>query len=88
MPLIHAPLVRGVSRRVIEIPHPQSPCFARAVFYLKPDIPDIPLSSLRREAEGLLADYAKSRRRQIPGVIWFLLGAAASAAVCRVFMGG
>ena len=88
MPLIHAPLVRGVSRRVIEIPHLQSPCFARAVFYLKPDIPDIPLSSLRREAEGLLADYAKSRRRQIPGVIWFLLGAAASAAVCRVFMGG
>lgn len=87
MSLFSACVVRGVSRRVIEIPHPDSPCFERAVFYLKPDIPDIPLHLARREAEALLRAHTPRGTRRVSGAVWFLLGAAVCACVCRVVMG-
>ena len=37
-------MIKGVNKKVIEINHPDSAYFERAVLYLKPDVKDIPPS--------------------------------------------
>lgn len=85
-------MVKGISRRVIVVRSPDPRFFEQAIFLLREDVlhregvtPEQVVNEARRAAAGYVRRTAgeRSRRRlRLPGWLWFLLGAAAAAAVC------
>ena len=71
-------MLKGVNHKVIEVNHPDSLYFERAVFYLRPDVDDLPTHAALSETERFL----HVRRLRHGRLLWFLAGAAAAAAVC------
>jgi hypothetical protein len=47
-------MIKGVSRKVVEINNPDSIYFEKAIFYLKPHMSDIPAKLLAKEAENYM----------------------------------
>ena len=75
-------MLKGVSHRIIEVNHPDSLYFERAVFYLRPEADDLPVHAALCETERFFAAQSNRRSARLRGVIWFLLGAAAAAGCC------
>ena len=75
-------MIKGVNRKVIEINHPDSLYFERAVLYLRPDVTEVPMQDARAESEGYVRNAPTGRRRQrLHGIGMFLLGCASAALV-------
>lgn len=75
-------MLKGVNHKVIEVNHPDSLYFDRAVFYLRPEVDDLPTHAALRETERYLTAGSIRRRARIRGMLWFLLGAAAAGGIC------
>ncbi|MDE5583778.1 MAG: hypothetical protein K2J08_08735 [Ruminococcus sp.] len=54
-------MIKGVNRKIVEINHPDSIYFERAVFYLRPEVRELPNEISRAEAEryirGIIPEY-------------------------------
>ena len=69
-------MIKGVNKKVIEINHPDSAYFERAVLYLKPDVKDVPPHAAQMET----LDYFPANQKQkktLPAWLIFLLGMTA-----------
>ena len=76
------PMIKGVNKKVIEINHPDSVYFERAVLYLRPDIAEVPMHEAQAETESYLQSAPAVRsKKQMKNWACFLLGALTSAAV-------
>ena len=50
-------MLKGVSHRIIEVNHPDSLYFERAVFYLRPEADDLPVHAALCETERFYTLY-------------------------------
>lgn len=57
-------MIKGVSRKVVEINNPDSIYFEKAIFYLKPHMSDIPAKLLTKEAEDYM--FSLSQQNSCP----------------------
>ncbi|HOF68916.1 MAG TPA: hypothetical protein PLF24_05535 [Ruminococcus sp.] len=61
-------MIKGVNKRIIEINNPQSIYFEKAIFYLKPNVSQLPDSIAQSEVQryisliGLETDYENKRK--------------------------
>ena len=76
-------MIKGVNHKVIEVCHPDSLYFDRAVFYLRPEVDDLPTHAALCETERFLGVHGV-RRQRTGGWRWFLLGMLTSGAACAV----
>lgn len=53
-------MIKGVSRKVVEINNPESIYFEKAIFYLRPHMSDIPEKLLSKEAECYMSSLTDS----------------------------
>ena len=74
-------MIKGVNKKVIEINHPDSAYFERAVLYLKPDVKDLPPHAAQMETLDYFSP-ASQKKKSPHGWIFFLLGMAVSAGGC------
>lgn len=58
-------MIKGVSKKVLEINNPQSLYFEKAVLYLKPNLSSISYKLLRAEAEEMLKDLSPKSQRKV-----------------------
>ena len=81
-------MIKGVTKKIIEINNPDSIYFEKAVFYLRPNVRELPPEVSRAEAHRYIAklglEYTNRRRRNKWGRIFFLATAAVSviAIIC------
>ena len=54
-------MVKGVQKKIIEVNHPDSLYFERAVFYLKPGVTQLPQQLSRADADALLREAAPDK---------------------------
>ena len=74
-------MLKGVSHRIIEVNHPDSPYFERAVFYLRPEADDLPTYAALCESERCFPGQRVRRRLGLRRLLWFLLGAGITGGV-------
>lgn len=84
-------MIKGVTKKIVEINNPDSIYFEKAVFYLRPNVRELPPEISRAEAHRYIArlglEYNKRRRQKRWGRIFFLAAALLSAAaVIFIFM--
>ena len=81
-------MLKGVNHKVIEVNHPDSLYFERAVFYLRPEVDDLPTHAALRETERYFTAKSLRHRAGMRGVLCFLLGMAVSGGVCLLVLHG
>ncbi len=79
-------MLKGVNHRIIEVNRPDSLYFERAVFYLRPEVEDVPTYAALRETEHCLGTRRAQPGKGLYRGLWFLLGAAAAGA-CGMLAG-
>lgn len=84
-------MIKGVTKKIVEINNPDSIYFEKAVFYLRPNVRELPPEVSRAEAHRYIAklglEYTKRRKHRKWGKIFFLTAALVSAAaVIFIFM--
>lgn len=57
-------MVKGVQKKIIEVNHPDSLYFERAVFYLKPGITQLPPQLSQADAHALLQEASPEKPRK------------------------
>lgn len=62
-------MIKGVNKRIIEINNPQSIYFEKAIFYLKPNVRELPAAVTEREIERFVSQigleyYAPKKTRK------------------------
>lgn len=78
-------MVKGVHKKIIEINHPDSMYFERAVFYLKPGITQLPQQLSDADAVALLQEASPA---DMPRFAWLktlllvLVSCVGTAAAC------
>ncbi|MGN1404008.1 MAG: hypothetical protein ACI4XB_06795 [Ruminococcus sp.] len=78
-------MVKGVQKKIIEVNHPDSLYFERAVFYLKPGITQLPQQLSQADADALLMEAAPARsgrRAWLRSLLLVLLSCVGTAVVC------
>lgn len=62
-------MLKGVNRKVVEIQNPESIYFSiyfeKVVFYLKPNLQEVPLPILTAEAQHCIYAHTPSKRRAL-----------------------
>lgn len=58
-------VLKGVNRKVVEIQNPESIYFEKVVFYLKPNLQEVPLPILTAEAQHCIYAHTPSKRRAL-----------------------
>lgn len=62
-------MIKGVTKKIIEINNPDSIYFEKAVFYLRPNVRELPQEVSRSEAQRYIAklglEYNRNRRKSI-----------------------
>lgn len=60
-------MIKGVTKKIIEINNPDSIYFEKAVFYLRPNVRELPQEVSRSEAQRYIAklglEYKRNRRK-------------------------
>jgi hypothetical protein len=60
-------MIKGVTKKIIEINNPDSIYFEKAVFYLRPNVRELPQEVSRAEAQRYIArlglEYNRKRRK-------------------------
>lgn len=66
-------MIKGVSRKIIEINHTDSIYFEKAVFYLRPEVRELPIEISRAEAKKyisqIMPEINKSKRLPIKIIV-------------------
>lgn len=82
-------MIKGVTKKIIEINNPDSIYFERAVFYLRSNVRELPPEVSRAEAHRYISklglEYTNKRRKRKWGGIFFL-GASLISAVALIFV--
>ncbi len=83
-------MVKGVHKKIIEINHPGGDYFEKAVFYLRPNVTQLP-PELAEAAAYMMLEELEPRRKKTSGkckiaVIAGCVIAAAVIAVCAVML--
>ena len=73
-------MVKGVQKKIIEVNHPDSLYFERAVFYLKPGVTQLPQQLSRADADKA------EKRFWLRTVLLVLLSCLGTAAVCLLLL--
>ncbi|MBR3283615.1 MAG: hypothetical protein IKI56_10020 [Ruminococcus sp.] len=77
-------MIKGVTKKIIEINNPDSIYFEKAVFYLRPNVRELPAEISRSEAERYISRIIPDRRKHrhffISGRSFILSGLLLSAA--------
>lgn len=75
-------MIKGVNRKVIEINHPDSIYFERAVLYLRPEVTEASLHDAQAETEAYFGQLQDGKNhKRLRGWVLFLLGALTSAGI-------
>ncbi len=75
-------MIKGVNKKVIEINHPDSVYFERAVLYLRPEVAEVPMQQAEEETAYYFCQSAAGQNRsRLPGWLAVLLVALPSAAL-------
>ena len=80
---------KGVQKKIIEVNHPDSLYFERAVFYLKPGVTQLPQQLSRADADALLREAAPDKAEKrfwLRTVLLVLLSCLGTAAVCLLLL--
>ncbi len=79
-------MVKGVNKKIIEINHPDSLYFERAVFYLKPGITQLPQQLSRNDADALIQEASPAamprKHAWLRTIALMLLSCAVTAGIC------
>jgi hypothetical protein len=57
-------MVKGVNKRVLEINNPDSLYFEKAVFFLRPNMKNVPEKLMKREAQNVIMSISPAASRQ------------------------
>jgi len=57
-------MIKGVTKNIIEVNNPESIYFEKAVFYLRPDIKELPPDVSRREIERYISKFGENYGRK------------------------
>ena len=71
-------MIKGVNKKIIEINHTDSIYFEKAVFYLRPEVRELPTEVSRAEAEKYISMIVPELRRKkrlkvIPFLVLFAI---------------
>ena len=84
-------MVKGVHKKILEINHPDSLYFERAVFYLKPGITQLPPQVSQEDADALLQEISPSAKKRtrlwLPMLLLAVGSSVGTAAVILFFLG-
>ncbi|MDE6424679.1 MAG: hypothetical protein K2K89_00855 [Ruminococcus sp.] len=70
-------MIKGVNKKIIEVNHPESIYFEKAVLYLRPEVRELPAEVTREEAEKYIAMITPElRRKKRPIIIPAVFAAA------------
>lgn len=79
-------MVKGVNKKIIEINHPDSLYFDRAVFYLKPGITQVPYQLSQADSYAILREASPADQKRKPGwvrtAVLMILSCVMTAALC------
>ena len=83
-------MIKGVNKLIVEVSNPDSEFFERAIFFVKPQMKDIPNKQLNKCADALILEQAglkKTKKRFKPRLGFLIAGAAgAGAAAASIFI--
>ncbi len=79
-------MIKGVNKKVIEINHPDSVYFERAVLYLRPDVAEVSLQEAQAESAHYFQQHPRRRLGRLRGLGIFLLGALSYAGIRMLAM--
>lgn len=84
-------MIKGVTKKIIEINNPDSIYFEKAVFYLRPNVRELPPEISRAEAHRYISklglEYMNQRKKRKWGRLFFAAAVMLStAAVAFVFL--
>ena len=81
-------MVKGVHKKILEINHPDSLYFERAVFYLKPGITQLPPQVSQEDADALLQEISAKKRTRLwlPMLLLAVGSSVGTAAVILFFL--
>ena len=83
-------MVKGVHKKILEINHPDSLYFERAVFYLKPGITQLPPQVSQEDADALLQEISPSAKKRtrlwLPMLLLAVGSSVGTAAVILFFI--
>lgn len=57
-------MIKGVNRQIIEVNNTDSIYFERAVFWLRPEVRELPVEISRAEAEKYIRTFPEMRRKK------------------------
>ncbi|MCD7890236.1 MAG: hypothetical protein LUG26_00225 [Ruminococcus sp.] len=84
-------MINGVNKRIIEINNPDSIYFEKAIFYLKPNVRELPTAvseaEIRKYIDNLgIDDFSSCRPHKFKKIFLFLLAAATAAGIAIPFL--
>lgn len=74
-------MVKGIHKKIIEINHPNSVYFEKAVFYLRPGVTQLPQNIAESAARELLEEIEPTSNSKIRNRYFLILTAILSCAV-------
>ena len=79
-------MIKGVHKKIIEVNHPDSLYFDRAVFYLKPGITEFPQQFSQADADALLSEASPKKPHRfgwLRTLLLVLLSCAGTVLLCK-----
>ena len=76
-------MIKGVNKKIIEVNNPDSLYFERAVFYLRPEVSDLPDELPKRETDKYIENLGRQygRRKALSGLTTICLCTALVAVI-------
>lgn len=84
-------MIKGVNKRIIEINNPESIYFEKAIFYLKPNVRELPTAVTEAEIQKFicrlgLENYGIRRSRRIKKIALLIISLASAAGLILTFL--
>ncbi|MDE5835250.1 MAG: hypothetical protein K2H26_07000 [Ruminococcus sp.] len=79
-------MIKGVNRKIIEVNRTDSIYFEKAVFYLRPEVRELPMEVSRAEAEKYISQIIPELRRRKRFSVKMIIPVAVIATAVAVFM--
>ncbi len=79
-------MIKGVNRKIIEVNRTDSIYFEKAVFYLRPEVRELPMEVSRAEAEKYISQIIPELRRRKRFSVKMIIPFAVIAIAVAVFM--
>lgn len=84
-------MIKGVNKRIIEINHPDSLYFEKAIFYLKPNVREIPTVVTEAEVQKYICrlgaeQYRRKKSSRFRNIFFLLAVLASAGSIAFVFL--